>query len=161
MRWIQAVYRLVRSLLWILKLLPLWYQNVLTRLDLETRHFVRNNGCYICRKSIKMWHVLKQMSDIILFTAKQFFLDACVMSRMCIEVYYKLGINTEQFQKRQTHKSLSQIYSIPSNNKDNLLRYEAYIRIVMWYFVQSKQHFLNLGAFEIVLYLCLIYNRPL
>ena len=31
----------------------------------------------------------------------------------------------------------------------------------MWYFVQSKQHFINLGVFEIVLYWCLSCNRPL
>ena len=49
---------------------------------------------------------------------------------MCINVYYNLGTNTEQFQTRQTHKSLSewetQIYSIRSNHKDDLLRYQAY-----------------------------------
>ena len=47
-----------------------------------------------------------QKSDITLFIAKQSFLDAGMMSQMFMEVYCKVGINTEQFQTRQTHKSL-------------------------------------------------------
>ena len=53
-----------------------------------------------------MQHILKQKSDITLFTAKQSFLDAGMMSQMFMEVYCNLGNNAEQFQTRQTHKSL-------------------------------------------------------
>ena len=49
---------------------------------------------------------MKQKSDITLFTAKQSFLDAGMMSQMFMEVYCNLGNNTKQFKRAKIDEAL-------------------------------------------------------
>ena len=51
-----------------------------------------------------MLHILRKMSHIVLFIAKESFLDACVMPQMFTDVYANLSINAEQFKRAKTTK---------------------------------------------------------
>ena len=91
------------------------------------------------------------MSNIVLFIAKQSFLDASVMSQMFIKVYYNLGINTEQFQTRPNWRSAVYFGQISTNH-------HCYLKELNIFEFPILISFCEFGAFEIVLYWC---NRSL